>query len=63
MVPLHAVASSISGLPIRPTHQIVPTIGLTHGLRLPPDTKIVDLDRRLRCRERDAKGRAVVSIR
>jgi hypothetical protein len=36
---------------------------LRDGLRLGPDDRITDLERRLRCRECDAKGRAVVSIR
>jgi hypothetical protein len=42
--------------------------GLIHPTALPslglrPDERVVDLAPRLRCRECDAKGRAVVSIR
>ena len=33
------------------------------GLALPPYTPVLDLERKLRCRECDAKGKAVVSIR
>ena len=33
------------------------------GLRLPPYTPVLDLEPRLRCRECDARGKAVVSIR
>ena len=33
------------------------------GLALPPYTPILDLERRFRCRECDAKGKAVVSVR
>jgi len=33
------------------------------GLRLPPTTLVLDLEPRLRCRECDARGKAVVSIR
>ena len=43
--------------------ELIPAVGLTQGVRLPPETKILDLQPRLRCRECDAKGRAVVSIR
>jgi hypothetical protein len=32
-------------------------------MRLPPDTLVLDLKRRMRCRQCDAKGKAVVSIR
>jgi hypothetical protein len=44
-------------------HEFVPKIGLLSGLRLPPSTLILDLEPRLRCRECDAKGKAVVSVR
>jgi rubredoxin len=43
--------------------ELIPAIGLQQGLRLPPDTLVLDLKRRMRCRECDAKGKAVVSIR
>jgi len=33
------------------------------GLRLPLTTHILDLERRFRCRECDARGKAVVSFR
>ena len=44
-------------------HMLIPPSSLLHGLRLPPYTPVLDLERRLRCRECDAKGKAVVSIR
>jgi hypothetical protein len=31
--------------------ELVPNLGLTLGLRLPPETKILDVEPRLRCRE------------
>ena len=43
--------------------EMIPAVGLKRGMRLPPEMKILDLQPRLRCRECDAKGRAVVSIR
>ena len=43
--------------------EMIPAAGLTQGMRLPPETKILDLQPRLRGRECDAKGRALVSIR
>lgn len=36
---------------------------LSQGLRLGPDERILDLAPRLRCRECDARGKAVVSVR
>jgi len=33
------------------------------GLRLPPYRTILDLERKLRCRECEARGKAVVSIK
>ena len=36
---------------------------LLNGLRLPPYTPVLDLEPRLRCRECDARGKSVVSIR
>jgi len=33
------------------------------GLRLPPETLILDLEPRFRCRECDAKGKAVVTVK
>jgi hypothetical protein len=33
------------------------------GLPLPPYTPVLDLERRLRCRECDARGKAMVSIK
>jgi len=33
------------------------------GLPIPPYTPVLDLEPRLRCRECDARGRAVVSIK
>lgn len=43
--------------------EIVPASNLVQGLRLGPDERITDLAPRLRCRECDAKGKAVVSIK
>ena len=40
---------------------LTPMMLVTAGVR--PAEKIVDLESRLRCRECDARGRAVVSIR
>jgi hypothetical protein len=41
----------------------IPPIGLVHGLRLAPAERVIDLAPRLRCRECDARGKAVVSIK
>ena len=41
--------------------EMIPALALTQGLRLGPDERITDLAPRLRCRECDVKGRAVVS--
>lgn len=43
--------------------ELIPALALTQGVRLAPDQKILDLAPRLRCRECDQKGRAVVSVR
>ena len=43
--------------------ELIPKVGLTAGLLLSPDTRVLGLEPRLRCREYDAKGGAVVSIR
>jgi hypothetical protein len=43
--------------------EMIPASALTDGLRLPPDSRIAALAPRLRCRECDGKGRAVLSIR
>ena len=43
--------------------ELIPAMALSQGLRLRPDERIVDLEPRLRCRECDAKGKAVVSVR
>jgi hypothetical protein len=42
---------------------LIPASALLHGLRLPPTTRVLDLEPRLHCRECDARGKAVVSIR
>ncbi len=45
-------------------HQmLIPPSALLQGLRLPPTTLVLDLEHRLRCRECDARGKAVVSVR
>jgi hypothetical protein len=57
MVPLYAAR-------IECGHDIlIPPSSLLNGLRLPPYTPVGDLEPRLRCRECDARGKAVVSIR
>ena len=44
--------------------ELIPHSSLLHGLRLPRYTPpLLDLEPRLRCRECDARGKAVVSIR
>ena len=42
---------------------LIPPSSLLQGLRLPPYTPVLDLERRLRCRECDQRGKAIVSIR
>jgi len=41
----------------------LPPATLLHGLHLSPHMPVLDLERRLRCRECDAKGKALVSVR
>ena len=43
--------------------ELIPASALLQGLRLPPTTLVLDLAPRLRCRECDTKGKAVVSIK
>jgi hypothetical protein len=43
--------------------EVIPPSALLQGLRLAASTRILDLEPRLRCRECDARGKAVVSIR
>jgi len=42
---------------------LIPAVGLLQGMRLPPYTPVLDLERKLRCRECDARGKAVLSIK
>jgi len=42
---------------------LIPPAGLLHGMRLPPITRVLDLEPRLRCRECDAKGKVIVTVR
>ena len=42
---------------------LIPASGFLVRLKLPPYTHILDLERKLRCRECDAKGKAVVSVK
>jgi len=42
---------------------LIPPSALLNGLRLSPTTRVADLEPRLRCRECDAHGKAVVSIK
>ena len=43
--------------------EMIPPVGLLHGLRLPPLTLVQDLQPRFRCREWDSKGMAILSVR
>ena len=42
---------------------LIPASALLQGLRLPPHTPVLDLEPRLRCRECDQRGKAVVSTK
>jgi hypothetical protein len=42
---------------------LIPQSALLQGLRLALTTRVLDLESRLRCRECDARGKAVVSVR
>jgi hypothetical protein len=42
---------------------LIPASALLQGLGLAPTYRVLDLQPRLRCRECDARGKAVVSIR
>ena len=42
---------------------LIPPNALLQGLRLQPTTRVLDLEPRFRCRECDARGKAVVSVR
>ncbi len=42
---------------------LIPASALLQGLRRQPTMRVLDLQPRLRCRECDARGEAVVSIR
>ncbi len=42
---------------------LIPSTGLLQGLRLPPFMPVLDLESRFRCRECDAGGKVVVSIK
>jgi hypothetical protein len=42
---------------------LIPAVGLLQGLKLPPYTHVVDLERKLRCRECDARGKAALSTK
>lgn len=41
----------------------LPPTTLLHGLHLRPETLVLDLEPKLRCRECDEKGKALVSVR
>ena len=70
---LHVVASasgavvSSSGIRLMPDRAIGQAMAADNlrikGLPLPPYTPVLELEPRLRCRECDARGKAVVSIR
>lgn len=42
--------------------ELVPPVGFLQGMRLPPTTLVLDLQRRLRCRECDERGKVLVSV-
>ena len=42
---------------------LIPSSALLHGLRLAPHAPILDIEPRLRCRECDARGKAIVTIK
>jgi hypothetical protein len=42
---------------------LMPSSGLQQGQKLPPYMPVLDLESRFRCRECDARGKAVVSIK
>ena len=46
-----------------PHDELIPASALLQGLRLPPTYRVLNLEPRLRCRECDVRGRAVVSIK
>lgn len=43
--------------------ELIPPIGFLQGMRLPPITRVLDLEPRLRCRQCDERGKVIVSIR
>jgi hypothetical protein len=43
--------------------ELISAVALAAGLRLPPTYRVLDLEPRLRCRECDARGKAVVSVK
>jgi len=42
---------------------LIPAVGLLQGMRVPPSMRIVDLEPRLRCRECDTRGKAIIAIK
>jgi len=43
--------------------EMIPRVGLAVGWRLPPYTRVLDLERRFRCRECDRRGSVSLSIK
>lgn len=43
--------------------ELIPPVGLIHGMRLPSEMLILDLKPRFRCRECDHKGALIVSVK
>jgi hypothetical protein len=43
--------------------QLIAPVALTQSLKLAPDDRILNLEKRLRCRECDQRGRVLVGIR
>jgi hypothetical protein len=44
-------------------YELVPPIGLLQGWRLPPYMPVLDVERRVRCRECDQRGKVLLSTR
>jgi hypothetical protein len=57
------VISSGSSVPRAGHDEMIPPIGLLQGWRLPPCMRVLDLQSRFRCRECDARGKVVLSIK
>jgi hypothetical protein len=67
MVPLYATRVQDLGpgdfVRVSAHDMLIPANSLSQALRLPPTTLIMNLERRFRCRECDAKVKVVVSVK